>query len=1276
MFAGHQLTFLAVIVIGIASPLGLGIDPLSSSPSDGFGSVVSATEAQWIWAGGTTPNQSIAEGETCWFRKVLNLRERGEGIVEVAADDDYEVRVNEKVIGKGTSYRQMQEFDISDYLEAGRNVIAIRVKNSTGKTAALVARVSIRPESEDNWYTFSTDDTWRTSLTEQGMWDNPMLNDRNWDGAASFGVLGETVPWDREQNVAVETQKENSERFQIQRGFGVQRVLNDEQVGSVIAMAFDEFGHVVLSQEQGPLLIVVDRDEDGVPEDVRVYCDQVESVQGILPLNGEVFVTGKGPDGTALYRLTDTDRDGKLETIKTVMKFKGTGGEHGPHGLRLGPDGMIYVSLGSHVQPIGKTGKGETLRDIYEGDLLPRFEDPGGHARGITAPGGTIIRTDINGDVVERVAGGLRNTYDLTFHPGGSLFVHDADMEADVETPWYRPTALMEVTEAGEFGWRTGWAKWPEYYFDRLPNVLDTGRGSPTGIECYEHHMFPVRYHDSIFLADWSEGRILNVRLKPDSGGFAADSEVFLKGTPLNVTDLAVGPDGALYFCTGGRGTAGGVYRVVYQGKIPDAMKQIGSGIAAAVRQPQLDAAWARQAIASIRYELGDDWDRQVAGVAYSEDNPPAYRIRALNLMQMYGPVPSEELLVELSRTENEAVRRRAAIQLGLSPSRGAAARLQELLSDGDVRVVRATCEAILRSGQFPRDPAPVLALLSAKDRTVAYLGRQVLQRMPVASWKATVLASDDTRTALVGMLGLIAADPSTETATAVLQRVGKLMQGFLSDKDFVDSLRLCQVTLTRCEIPPTAVPWLRDRIAAEFPSGDSRINHELIRLAAYLQADEMVPRAMEYIESDAPKLDRVLTAMCLQRIDRDWTAQERFAMLKMYERIASEDSEGALPMYMVAVTRDFARHLSDDDVQAILDEGGRWRNAALGAIFRLKYPIDNATAVKLRNLDDQLVAEPKIDDVNRRLRTGIIAMLSTASDEESPEHLRKIWRTEPQRRAVVALALAQKPDGENWDYLVRSLNILDGAAADEVVTKLRSVSIATDDPMALRSLVLMGLRAEQDKTSFENVEKLLEHWTGMQRPQGAAPTMTLWQRWYAKTFPDHPVAELPRDDESKWDLEQLLTFFDSADGEAGDIHAGLAIYQRTQCASCHRHEGTGVAIGPDLTNISKRFTSREILESILHPSHVVSDQYASKKVLTISGKIHIGMVSNIGDDLQVRDANNEVTMIPKDEIDSIQPSRSSIMPSGLIDDLSMTEVRDLMAYLGLVRPIEIATRP
>ncbi len=1236
-----------------------------------------AEEAQWIWATGSSVNQPIAEGATCLFRKPINLRVQAEGRIEIAADDRYELFVNGHLVGSGSSARQMSQFDITDFLEVGRNVVAVRVINTHGPTAALAARVAVRPAEEQKWFNFNTDASWRTSTEDIPMFETVVFNDRLWGAASAFGKLGDTVPWDQDEDVVAEKQAEQRERFQIQKGFGVQRLLNDEKIGSIIAMTFNEFGHIILSQEGGPLLLVFDKDNDGVPEHVRTYCDQVESCHGILALNGEVFVTGKGPEGIALYRLSDEDRNGTLEAVRAIVKFKGSGGEHGPHGLRLGPDGMIYVAVGSHSQAAGKSGEGETLRNVYEGDLLPRYEDPAGHGRGIKAPGGTIIRTNIDGTVVERIAGGLRNAYDMVFHPGGGLFVHDADMEADVDTAWYRPTVLFDVTEGSEFGWRTGWAKWPEHYFDRLPNLLDTGRGSPTGATCYEHYMFPVRYHNSLFLADWSEGRILNVRLKPRGAGYIADSEVFLKGQPLNVTDLEVGPDGAIYFCTGGRGTAGGVYRVVYKGSIPERMKNLGSGVASAIRQPQLDSAWARQEIASIKRELGDKWSQLVAGVAYSNDNPAHYRTRALDLMQLFGPVPSEDLLLELSKTPNEEVRAKAASLMGLHLDRRNGERLVDLLQDQDARVRRAACEAILRSGNLPANGEAILPLLAEEDRTLAFVARRVLERMPVDQWRDSVLNSDDTRVRIVGGLALVTADPTEATCMQVLASCSDLMTDFLSDGDFMDMLRLCQVALHRGKIDPSKVEPLRDQLAEEFPAGDNRMNHELIRLAAYLKADAVADRAVAFLKSEHPETDRTLVAMCLQYLSNDWDAEKRFELLKYYENIAHNTASNSLAMYIMAATRDFATSLSDEDIQAILEQGSVWRNAALAAIYRLPRPINDATAQQLRKLDEQLVDNPLPGDLERRLRTGIIAMLATATDEESNAYLRSLWRSEPERRPVVAMALAQKPDGENWDYLVRSLNVLEDQVAEEVLRALVSVPVATDDPMAIRQLILLGLRAEEKGNSFERAEALLEHWTGMQSPDEASSSMQPWQSWYAKTYPDRPPAELPQENESKWDFDQLVEYLDSDRGKYGDPVHGRNAYMKAKCASCHQFGNYGEAIGPSLSGLSRRFSKREILESILYPAHVVSDQYASKNVLTIDGRSIRGMVSQRADRMiEIRDANSEVTVVQESEIDQILPSNSSIMPSGLLDNLTLQEISDLMAYLGVLPPLEVAARP
>ena len=1298
----------------VALPLAAVVMLLAGVSDSGH---ASAEEAQWIWATGSSLSKPISPGETCYFRKPINLRAPAIGKIQIAADDQYELYLNEKLIGRGQSARQLQEYDVSDRLEVGRNVVAIKVINTKGKTAALAARVSIKPNGQSKWFTFSSDPSWKTTTNKMAMWETVVFNDRLWGSAASYGKLGDTSPWDRQEPIAsdappapprelkpkaqssdvaansevptpdaeqpaVEKEVEQRERFQIQKGFGVQRVLDDAKVGSVLAMDFNEFGHIIVSQEGGPLLMVFDQDDDGIPETVRTYCDKVSSCQGILALNGEVFVTGEGPEGSALYRLTDADRNGSLEKVKAIVKFKGQPGEHGAHGLRLGPDGMIYVVLGSFVQADAEAGPGETLLDYYEGDLLPRYEDPSGHGRGVKAPGGTVIRTNVDGSVVERVAGGIRNAYDLVFHPSGGMFVHDADMEADVDTAWFRPTALFDVTEAGEFGWRPGWAKWPSHYIDRLPDLLDTGRGSPTGAVCYEHYMFPVRYHNSLFLADWSEGRILNVRLKPNGSGYVADSEVFLKGQPLNVTDLAVGPDGALYFCTGGRGTAGGVYRVVYKGDIPDRMKNLGVGIAAAIRQPQLESAWARQEVASIKRELGSKWGQLVAGVAYSNDNPSHYRTRAMDLMQLFGPVPSEDLVLELSQAPSEAVRGRAARMMGLHPGDRTAKRLNEMLKDGNPAVQRAACEAMLRSGQIPKTADEILPLLGEDDRTLAFVARRVLERIPAPIWRDEVLASPEPRISIVGMLALVNADTTEATCLSVIERSSELMSDFLSDADFVDTLRLCQVALHRGKISPDKVTYLRDQIADEFPAGDHRMNHEVIRLCAYLQADSVAERALEYInDSQNPSVDRTLVAMCLQFISHEWTAKQRFEILKYYENTANAATTGSLSMYLMAVTRDFAKSLSQEDVKAILEQGSVWRNAALAAIYKLPRPIDAKTAEMLRTLDRSVADDPRPGDLQRRLRTGIIAMLATASDDKSGAYLRKLWRSEPERRSVIAMALAQKPEGENWDYLVRSLNVLDQQTADEVINALIGVQIATDEPMALRQLIMVGLRTEADphgagKNGLENVEKLLEHWTGMERPEGAKHTMKPWQKWFAKTYPDRQPAELPKADESRWDFDQLVTYLDSTEGRFGDPNHGKSVYTKAQCASCHRFGDVGSSVGPSLSSLARRLSKREVLESILYPAHVVSDQYASKKVLTLDGRILVGMVSQSGSEaIEIRDSNNQVTLIEESEVDQILPSTSSIMPSGLLDNLTLTEISDLMSYMKLIPSEEIASR-
>ena len=91
-------------------------------------------------------------------------------------------------------------------------------------------------------------------------------------------------------------------------------------------------------------------------------------------------------------------------------------------------------------------------------------------------------------------------------------------------------------------------------------------------------------------------------------------------------------------------------------------------------------------------------------------------------------------------------------------------------------------------------------------------------------------------------------------------------------------------------------------------------------------------------------------------------------------------------------------------------------------------------------------------------------------------------------------------------------------------------------------------------------------------------------------------------------------TTCESDAGKFGDPVHGRAAYTKAQCVQCHQFGNHGESIGPTLSGIARRFSKREILESILYPAHMVSDQYASKKVLTLDGRVLIGMVSQRND--------------------------------------------------------------
>jgi putative heme-binding domain-containing protein len=499
-----------------------------------------------------------------------------------------------------------------------------------------------------------------------------------------------------------------------------------------------------------------------------------------------------------------------------------------------------------------------------------------------------------------------------------------------------------------------------------------------------------------------------------------------------------------------------------------------------------------------------------------------------------------------------------------------------------------------------------------------------------------------------------------------------KLLDGFISDRNLIDVLRVVQVALHRGGIRPEEVPEIAATLRKEYPIGELSLNRELFRLLTYLNVEEVIPEAISALQQDLPHDERMHIAMHLSMFKHSWTAAERYAIVKFFEESQQVDSGSSVPLYTMNLTRALCEDLPLEEARIFITEGAKWPNAALVSLFRFPEKLSASDLSILKTLDQEIDRKGYEAEQYKRLRTGIVAMLSQHGDAESQQYLRDIWIRSPERRQAVALGLAQFPNDDNWDYLVRSLPVLESFAVPEVLNALRKVPAATDDALAIREVILHGLRMEQEGETPQPALELLAYWVG-QTP--SSPTekstspMAGWQEWFSAKYPDQPKAELPKlENSSPWSMESLAEYFATSEGRKGDSEAGKLAFTKAQCADCHKAAGIGKSIGPDLSSVANRFTRREVLESILFPSHVISDQYRSYRVLSADGKVFSGlMAKNLDNSVTIRDSDLKEHTISEENIESIEPSGSSMMPSGLFDRLSSAEIRDLMTFLGYV---------
>ena len=536
-------------------------------------------EPSWIWGADASKKYVL--------RKTFDGGNAKTVLLRVACDNVATLSLNGKKLGTNDNWNQPLQRDLTGKLVPGANVIEAEVSNADGP-AGFVAKIVLL--GADGSAQFVVTDT---------SWQVAEARDSKETVAAAVTFQFGAHPGGKTFNDPADAPK-TGELFNLLPGFQVERLFTvpKETLGSWVNITTDPKGRLIVS-DQGNLgfcrvtpSAIGSTDVTKVEHlDIQIDGKQISGAQGLLWAFDSLYVVCNGGPGSGLYRCKDTDGDDQFDKVELLKAIPG-GGEHGPHAVRLSPDGKsLYVIAGNHTklpfevktnappQTMGGQSTEQLRATLPEGVtsrltpnwdedvLLPRYWDPSGHAAGVLAPGGWICKTDPDGKSWEVFSSGYRNQFDFAFNADGEMFAYDADMEYDFGSPWHRQTRVVHATSGSEFGWRSGTGKWPAYYVDSLPPMIDIGPGCPVGVEFGYGTKFPAKYQKALFICDWTFGTMYAIHMEPSGSTYKATKEEFISRTPLPLTDCTVGHDGALYFTIGGRGTQSELFRVTYAGK-------------------------------------------------------------------------------------------------------------------------------------------------------------------------------------------------------------------------------------------------------------------------------------------------------------------------------------------------------------------------------------------------------------------------------------------------------------------------------------------------------------------------------------------------------------------------------------------------------------------------------------------------------------------------------------------------------------------------------------
>ncbi len=462
-------------------------------------------------------------------------------------------------------------------------------------------------------------------------------------------------------------------------------------------------------------------------QDPILFADGFRAVQGMAWHDGTLYVSHM----PFLTVVKDTDGDGKADERKDLFKDLGPTDNRGLNdhivsGIQFGMDGYLYISVGD---------KG-----------IPKATGPDGKT--IQLKGGGTVRCRPDGTEIEVYSSGTRNHLEANLDDRDNLFTYDNTDDGD---GWW--TRVTHHVNGGYYGYAYDYHS----HTDRmLPRMAEFGGGSPCGAVVYKEDVWPEKYRNAGFWAEWGKGKVHAFRFAPDGSTFkvaeAIDFALPSEVTSFRPIDLAVSYDGRTMFVAdwgmGGWGKkdekVGRIFAITYKGEVETRPRGKDSdSIAEQIKQLDHPSFNERMRAQAALIKQGRAAMTAVkAALANPKTDPVALRHLIWTVDGIAGGTPEgAAVLTSAFHSPHADVRAQAARAFGERRVKTELAALVALLMDKEPEVRLQAVIALGRIGE-PESINALLPHLAEPDVFIAFSTRQALRR--INDWKEAARGLDD----------------------------------------------------------------------------------------------------------------------------------------------------------------------------------------------------------------------------------------------------------------------------------------------------------------------------------------------------------------------------------------------------------------------------------------------------------------------------------------------------------------------------------------------------